>query len=65
VWPTIADVEANLGGLTGELVKPGGPFPPRGAGFVEGLVKIGIVDLRIFKCAADGSSVWFEPFTST
>jgi hypothetical protein len=66
VWPSIADVEANLGGLTGGLLKPGNPFPPPAASFAAGLMKIGIVDCRIIECAAAGStSVWFAPFTST
>jgi hypothetical protein len=65
VWPSVADVEANLGGLTGDLLKPGDPFPPPAASFAAGLMKIGIIGCRIIKCAADGStSVWFEPFTS-
>jgi hypothetical protein len=63
VWPSIAAVEANLGGLTGDLLTPGDPFPPPAASFAAGLLKIGIVDCRIIKCAAGGStSVWFAPF---
>ena len=62
VWPSIAGVEANLGGRTGDLVKPGSPFPSR-ADFIDRLVQIGIVDLRIIACVADGSTgVLFEPF---
>jgi hypothetical protein len=63
VWPTIAEVEAQLGGRTGDLLKPGSPFPPPAASFAAGLLQIGIVDCRIIECAPDGStSVWFEPF---
>jgi hypothetical protein len=63
VWPSIADVEANLGGLTADLLKPGNPFPPPAASFAAGLMKIGIVDCRIIAFSAGGSTnVWFNPF---
>jgi hypothetical protein len=50
--------------LTGGLLKPDAPFPPR-AHIIERLTLIGIIDCRIIACVADGSTgVMFEPFAS-
>jgi hypothetical protein len=64
VWPSVAAVEANLGGLTADLLRPGDPFPPPDAvRFATGLEELGIVDCRIIACATNSDTiVWYAPF---